>query len=244
MLSKTQPFWWNDKRLLSRLLWPLSWLYGAVVARRMTRMRGDLVTVPVLCVGNFTVGGTGKTPVAEALARAALARGRKPGFVLRGYGAKITAARLVDPERHTYADVGDEALMLSRTAPVAVSPGRVDAARLLQDAGVDFIIMDDGLQSGKLRPDFTVAVVDARRGFGNGYCLPAGPLRAPLAAQLPKAEVILLNGTGSAAPSVVAAADRANVPVVHFSQKPVEGLIKWPAKGFWPMRGSVIRKNF
>ncbi|AMM83625.1 tetraacyldisaccharide 4'-kinase [Martelella sp. AD-3] len=220
MKTTIHAFWWRKGHVLSFVLWPFSRLYGALAGRRMRRAKGASVSVPVLCVGNFTVGGTGKTPVAEALAKAAIAAGRKPGFVLRGYGAKVTSARLVDPERHTHADVGDEALMLSRTAPAAVSPGRVDAAELLVSAGVDFIIMDDGLQSGRLRPDFTVAVVDARRGFGNGLCLPAGPLRAPLAAQFPKADVVLLNGEGPGAADVAAVARQAHVPVERFSQKP------------------------
>ncbi|MBB4121354.1 tetraacyldisaccharide 4'-kinase [Martelella radicis] len=222
MFSSIHAFWWQKGHILSLVLWPFSRLYGAIAGRRMRRARGACVQVPVLCVGNFTVGGTGKTPVAEALARAAIGAGRKPGFVLRGYGAKVTTPRLVDPKRHTHADVGDEALMLARTAPVAVSPARVDAARLLESEGVDFIIMDDGLQSGRLRPDFALAVVDAKRGFGNGLCLPAGPLRAPLAAQFPKTDVILVNGEGARAGEVESLARHARVPVERLSQKPAD----------------------
>ncbi|TNB47551.1 tetraacyldisaccharide 4'-kinase [Martelella lutilitoris] len=220
MQTTIHAFWWRKSHVLSRILWPFARLYGAIAGRRMRRAKGATVSVPVLCVGNFTVGGTGKTPVAEALAKAAIAAGRRPGFVLRGYGAKVASARLVDPAKHTHADVGDEALMLSRTAPVAVSPARVDAAELLVSEGVDFIIMDDGLQSGRLRPDFAVAVVDAKRGFGNGLCLPAGPLRAPLAAQLPKTNVILLNGDGACAADVTALARQAHMPMERFSQTP------------------------
>ena len=221
MSSKALDFWWKRGHPASFILWPVSWLYGAVAGRRMERADGARLAVPVFCVGNFTVGGTGKTPVAEALARAALAMGRRPGFLLRGYGGKVDAAVMVDPQRHTFRDVGDEALMLSRLAPVAVSPARVDAAALLDEAGVDFIIMDDGLQSGRLRPDFAVAVVDARRGFGNGHCLPAGPLRAPLAKQLPKVDAVLLNGEGAGAGAVRILAADAGLPVVALRQVPV-----------------------
>ncbi|WP_319519087.1 tetraacyldisaccharide 4'-kinase [uncultured Martelella sp.] len=220
-MLKAGSFWWRDGHVLSRLLWPFSCVYGAIAGRRMAQAQGTVVSVPVLCVGNFTVGGTGKTPIAERLATAAASQGRKPGFVLRGYGARITEALLVDPARHTHANVGDEALMLARTAPVAVSPARVDAARLLENEGVDFIIMDDGLQSGKLRPDLSVVVVDVKRGFGNGYCLPAGPLRAPLSAQFPKADTILLNGEGDKAGVVIDLAGAAGVPVEHVRQQPV-----------------------
>lgn len=221
MKSKARAFWWKRTHPLSLLLLPLSWIYGAVAGRRMARATGARVGVPVLCVGNFTVGGTGKTPVAEALARAAASCGRRPGFLLRGYGGKVDGAVLVDPAHHSFRDVGDEALMLSRLAPAAVSPARVDAAALLEQAGVDFIIMDDGLQSGRLKPDFSVAVVDARRGFGNGRCLPAGPLRAPLADQFPKVNAVLLNGVGGEERAVRAAAGEAGLPVAVLHQTPV-----------------------
>ncbi|MGV0818277.1 tetraacyldisaccharide 4'-kinase [Martelella sp. AMO21009] len=220
MKKTTRAFWWKRGHPLSLLLLPVSWIYAAVAGRRMRLAAGARAGVPVLCVGNFTVGGTGKTPVAEALARAAREAGKRPGFLLRGYGGKVEGAVLVDPERHSFRDVGDEALMLSRLAPVAVSPARVDAAALLEQAGVDFIIMDDGLQSGRLKPDFAVAVVDAKRGFGNGRCLPAGPLRAPLAAQFPKVDAVLLNGAGGAEEEVRQFARSARRPIEALHQQP------------------------
>ncbi|WP_180898452.1 tetraacyldisaccharide 4'-kinase [Martelella soudanensis] len=223
MKKTTRAFWWKRGHPLSLLLLPVSWIYAAIAGRRMARADGARAGVPVLCVGNFTVGGTGKTPVAEALARAARETGRRPGFLLRGYGGKVDGAVLVDPARHSFRDVGDEALMLSRLAPVAVSPARADAAALLEQAGVDFIIMDDGLQSGRLKPDFAVAVVDARRGFGNGRCLPAGPLRAVLAIQLSKVNAVLLNGVGGEEAAVRSAARHAYRPVEVLHQKPVAG---------------------
>ncbi|MCD1632675.1 tetraacyldisaccharide 4'-kinase [Martelella mediterranea] len=220
MKKTTRAFWWKRGHPFSLLLLPVSWIYAAVAGRRMRRAAGARAGVPVLCVGNFTVGGTGKTPVAEALARAAREAGKRPGFLLRGYGGKVEGAVLVDPERHSFRDVGDEALMLSRLAPVAVSPARADAAALLEQAGVDFIIMDDGLQSGRLKPDFAVAVVDAKRGFGNGRCLPAGPLRAPLKVQFPKVDAVLLNGAGGAEEQVRQFARSARRPVEVLHQQP------------------------
>ena len=196
MLKKAPAFWWIPNHPASLVLAPVSWLYGALAGRRMKKAVGARAGVPVICIGNFTVGGTGKTPVSKALADAAKALGYTPGFVLRGYGATVRKPTRVDRSRHTYRDVGDEALMLAQTAPVAVSPQRADAARLLEREGVDFIIMDDGLQSGKLQPDFALAVVDGERGFGNGLCLPAGPLRAPLATQFSKIDMLLINGKG------------------------------------------------
>ena len=188
----------------------------------MSKAVGARATVPVICIGNFTVGGSGKTPVAEALARAALARGLKPGFVLRGFGAIVGEAVIVDPARHTFRDVGDEALMLSETAPAAVSPARADAAALLIETGVDLIIMDDGLQSGKISFDFSVCVVDGARGFGNGFCLPAGPLRAPLGVQFSKTDLVLLNGEGAAIKTIEALAQQHCVAVAHSSTNIVD----------------------
>lgn len=218
MLTKAPAFWWIENHPASIILAPLSWLYGAIAGRRMVKAAGARADVPVICVGNFTVGGTGKTPVSEALARAATAAGRKPGFVLRGYGAPVETATLVDRSRHTYRDVGDEALMLSQTAMVAVSPERADAAKLLEREGVDFIIMDDGLQSGKLKPDFAIAVVDGERGFGNSRCLPAGPLRAPLSKQFSKIDMLLINGSGG--DEAKAKAHAAGVTVVTALSEP------------------------
>ncbi len=169
------------------LLLPLAWLYGAVVAvRRAAYARGWLASrhpgVPVLIVGNITVGGTGKTPLVAELAARARGRGRRPGIVTRGYGGR-TGDR---PQRVTAdADVrvvGDEPLLLARhgDCPVMVSPDRIAAAEaLVSDAGVDCILSDDGLQHYRLRRDAEIVVRDGLRGEGNGWLLPAGPLREP-----------------------------------------------------------------
>lgn len=193
VLTRAPAFWWKKRHPLAVLLSPLSFLYGYVAGRRMRHAVGAFVDAPVICVGNYTVGGTGKTPLALALAETARSRGLTPGFVLRGFGSGAKEAVLVEPQNHGSADVGDEALMLAAHAPVAVSPHRVDAAQLLIAQGVDLIIMDDGLQSRKLEPDLAIAVLDGRRGFGNGLCLPAGPLRAPLSVQTEKTDVLVIN---------------------------------------------------
>ncbi|MEQ8798802.1 MAG: tetraacyldisaccharide 4'-kinase [Salinisphaeraceae bacterium] len=179
---------WYSGRGWTALLLPLAWLYGAVVAiRRVAYARGWLASrhpgVPVLIVGNITVGGTGKTPLVAELAARARARGRRPGIVTRGYGGRAGER----PQRVTAgADVrvvGDEPLLLARHAacPVMVSPDRVAAAEVLvSEAGVDCILSDDGLQHYRLRRDAEVVVRDGGRGDGNGWLLPAGPLREPV----------------------------------------------------------------
>ncbi len=174
--------------VLAALLWPASLLFGALVAVRRVLyragvLRAQRVAVPVVVVGNVTVGGTGKTPLACALAEALAARGFRPGFVSRGYGGSATAARPVAPGDDP-AVVGDEPLVLAATGfPVWIGRDRVAAARGLVAAqpACDVVISDDGLQHYRLARDVEVVAVDGVRGFGNGLLLPAGPLREPVA---------------------------------------------------------------
>jgi len=166
---------------------PLAWLYGRVVAvRQAAYRRGWLrvvrVEVPVLVVGNITVGGSGKTPLTLALIERLVARGRKVGVVSRGYGGKAAEYPCVVATDTTAREAGDEPLLIARIsrAAVAVDPVRPRAAqRLIDDCGVDFIVADDGLQHYALARDGEIAVTDTRRGHGNGWLLPVGPLREP-----------------------------------------------------------------
>ena len=186
---------------------PLRLLSGAfavgVRARRALYARGWLerqrLPRPVIVVGNLSVGGSGKTPLVVWVAEQLSAAGHKPGIVLRGYGGP--AARGSEPTRvrpdSSPAEVGDEAVLLAiRTGvPVAVCAERVRAARLLLTEGAEVIVADDGLQHLALARDFEIAVIDGERGFGNGWLLPAGPLREPLA-RLATVDAIVLNGEG------------------------------------------------
>ena len=198
--------------------WPLrvlSHLFGLIVRlRRAAYARGMCVSRrvarPVIVVGNVTVGGSGKTPLVIWLAQQLGERGHRPGVVLRGYGGAAAIGRvpcLVTPDSDV-ALVGDEALLLRlRTGvPVVVGRDRVGAAERLLATGVDVIIADDGLQHLRLARDFEIAVVDATRGLGNGYLLPAGPLREP-AARLSQVDAVVINGEdrGPAATGMAAA---------------------------------------
>ena len=168
---------------LARMLQPLGGMYGWAVARNMER-KGERVAAPVICVGNFVAGGAGKTPAAIALARLLIEMGERVAFLSRGYGGSTGETPVVvDPRRHRVAQVGDEPLLLARVAPTFVSRDRPRAARAAIAAGAGVLVLDDGLQNPALAKDFTLALVDGGFGFGNGLCLPAGPLRAPLAAQ-------------------------------------------------------------
>ncbi|MCE8036927.1 MULTISPECIES: tetraacyldisaccharide 4'-kinase [unclassified Halomonas] len=186
-----------------RLLKPLEALYRLVVARRADAYRDGRrdvwrAEVPVIVVGNVTLGGTGKSPLVAWLARHLSERGWRPGIVSRGYGGK--AARETDhPLRVTLQtpieQSGDEPRMLARQTgvPVVVDPDRPRGAKALCELGCDILLSDDGLQHLALGRDIELVVVDGRRGFGNGHCLPAGPLREPLS-RLDEVDAVLING--------------------------------------------------
>lgn len=212
-MSNAPAFWWKKPDWRALMLSPLSTLYGAIARRRLLRATPPKMPVPVLCIGNFTVGGAGKTPTAIALAHAAQARGLKPGIVSRGYGGGFSGVHRVDPVHDSAMLTGDEPLLLARHAPVAVAIDRAAAANLLIGEGCDFLIMDDGFQSARLHIDYALLVVDSSRGIGNGRVIPAGPLRAPLADQLGKADALLKIGTGSGADQVVEHAAKIGKPV-------------------------------
>ena len=184
-------------------------LYGAVAKRQMRRAPRVKIPAPVICVGNFTVGGAGKTPVAIALASAMRARGLKPGILSRGHGGSFGKPHLVDLHHDIARHVGDEPLLLAQAAPVAVSPDRAAASQLLLQKGCDILVMDDGFQSGHIHIDFALLVVDAVRGLGNGHVIPGGPLRLGLVEQLRFTDALLKVGRGEAADGVVRHAARA-----------------------------------
>ena len=209
MVSEAPPFWWQKAGWQAWLLSPFSLLYGKIAGRRMRTAKRASVAVPVICIGNFTVGGAGKTPTAMAIARAAVAKGLKPGFLSRGYGGTLDVTTLVDPGQHRSADVGDEPLLLAREAVTVISRKRVEGAHRLVKEGVDLIIMDDGFQSARLTFDYALVVIDTRRGIGNGYLVPSGPVRAPIGEQMRQANALLAIGNGDAADRLIRQAVRA-----------------------------------
>ena len=212
-------FWWRKAGLTSGLLSPLAAVDGAVAARRMAQP-GRVAGIPVVCVGNLSLGGAGKTPAAIAVARILDAAGRRPFVLSRGYGGTLAGLVQVDSARHRAAEVGDEPLLLARVAPTIVSRDRAAGAEAARAVGAGSIVMDDGFQSPGLHKDRSVLVVDGRRGIGNGRVFPAGPLRAPLQSQLRRAQALLVVGAGAAGDSVAAAAQTHGLPVFHGRLEP------------------------
>jgi tetraacyldisaccharide 4'-kinase len=207
-------FWWRSAGPAATILAPVAAVYGAIAAARLGRT-GAAASVRVLCIGNPTAGGAGKTPTALAAARLLAAAGERPVFLSRGYGGRLAGPVQVDPQRHGAADVGDEPLLLARVAPTIVARDRVAGAKAAAAAGASVIVMDDGLQNPSLRKDTALLVIDGRRGIGNGRVLPAGPLRAPLAAQLAHANAILVIGEPSGAAAAVAAGKASGLALFH-----------------------------
>jgi tetraacyldisaccharide 4'-kinase len=205
-------FWRRPPGVIAALLAPLAGVYGSVAARRLRRS-GRGVGIPVICIGNLTQGGAGKTPTALAVGVLLKAAGAQPFFLSRGYGGRLAGPVQVDPTVHSAADVGDEPLLLARVAPTVVARRRVAGAAMARKAGARVIVMDDGFQNPSLAKTLSILVIDAGRGIGNGRVFPAGPLRAPLAAQLARAHALVVIGEGKAAAEPMSAARARRIPV-------------------------------
>jgi tetraacyldisaccharide 4'-kinase len=216
---KAPSFWWQEPGAPAAWLAPVATVYGAVAAARLRRI-GARAGVPVVCVGNPTLGGSGKTPTALALARLLTDAGKRPYLLSRGYGGRLAGPVTVDFRHHRAEDVGDEPLLLARAAPTIVARYRVAGARAARRAGAGVIVLDDGFQNPSLAKDLSILVVDGRRGIGNGKVFPAGPLRAPFEKQLERAQAMFIIAEGSATATLAQAAGARGLALFHGRLQP------------------------
>lgn len=206
-------FWWRKPGVASALLSPFGLAYGAVAGWRMAQP-GQSSGLPVVCIGNYHVGGAGKTPLALAIVGMLKDLGEHPFILSRGYGGRLRGPVRVG-EHHEAVDVGDEPILLARAAPVIVAANRVAGAALALKSGASVIVMDDGFQNPSLRKDLSIVVVDGGRGLGNEKVFPAGPLRAPLPPQAARTDMLMIVGGGDGASHVAAMVVAQDRPVLH-----------------------------
>ncbi|MFN3523835.1 MAG: tetraacyldisaccharide 4'-kinase [Phenylobacterium sp.] len=237
------PRWWYVRTgapspVTRALLTPLSWIWAAASARRIARTSPADPGAPVICVGNLTMGGAGKTPVAREILRRLALRGVEAHALSRGYGGTLAGPVRVDPQAHSAAEVGDEPLMMAREAPVWVARDRLAGARAAAAAGAQAIVMDDGHQNPALAKALSLVVVDAEtRGgewpFGDGAVFPAGPMREPLRAGLARADAVVLLGPADLeAPDPELVALFGETPVLTARLEPAEPPPAGPQVGF------------
>ncbi|MCA8898590.1 MAG: tetraacyldisaccharide 4'-kinase [Hyphomonas sp.] len=214
--------------LIRILLTPLAALYTMGIRRKLANAKPAAVPVPIICVGNLTVGGVGKTPVVEAIRRMASEAGLRAASLSRGYGGSLSGPLRVDPAGHAAAEVGDEPLMLAASGEAWIGRDRAEAARAMAADGVRLIVMDDGHQNPSVAKDLSLIVIDAAAPFGNGFVLPKGPLREPVADGLTRAQGVVLMGEGKE----LTAVQKSRLPVLRAAIAPSGAVPEGPLVAF------------
>lgn len=214
------PAFWDENGWPAHALRPLGFAYTQLAEARLRQAPAGAVAAPVICVGNFTLGGAGKTPTVLMLTRLLRGAGYQPFVLSRGYGGRLKGPLLVDRERHDAGSVGDEPSLMAQEVPVVIGADRLASARLAMTCGAHILVMDDGLQNPRLKRDVCLAVVDGQSGIGNGQVFPAGPLRARLKAQFEVVDALIVIGEGERGHDMALKAHRAGCLVFHANLVP------------------------
>jgi len=216
------PEFWSGRGMLSTLLLPAGWIYAQATARRVSRQPRFRPPVPVVCVGNLTAGGSGKTPTVLALATLLRAMGRSPAIVTRGYRGRLAGPVRVDPASHGHRDVGDEPLLLARAAPTWVARDRAAGAEAaIADGAADVLLLDDGFQNPDVAKDLSLLVIDGGYGFANRRPIPSGPLRETIRSGIARADAAILIG----ADRTGARKRIGDLPLLRARFEPVDGAL-------------------
>jgi tetraacyldisaccharide 4'-kinase len=200
MPFKTPSFWSQKFHPAALALWPIGKIYQAITQNKIANAKPPSASIPVLCIGNATAGGVGKTPIVDDITERFIAMGITPHIILRGYGGRFKDTTRVDPTVHDAHDVGDEALLHAGVAPTWIGADRLQSANAAAKNGAQVAVMDDGLQNTSIAPSARWLVVDAARGIGNGYGIPAGPLREDFAQALARVDALIVVGKDAFAP--------------------------------------------
>ena len=238
-MSLHPPSWWQDDtgHILPKYLNPLGQIYGQAVKWRFLYTKPYQSKLPVICIGNFTLGGTGKTPLSIKLSEVLKELGWEPSFLSRGYKGQIAGPLLVSKKEHNAKDVGDEPLLLSHHAPTIISKNRVEGVWLIEQRSSNIIIMDDGFQNPTVQKNLSLIAIDSATGLGNGRIFPAGPLRAPLEFQLPKADAIIITGSNEKEKSKIRDLLRADY---NFKKPILSGHLSAPNNTEWLQEKPIL----
>jgi len=230
---QTPEFWHRPDSWAAQALRPAAAIYGAVARFRLRSTVAARASLPVICVGNITAGGSGKTPVAMAVARRLADMGERPAFLTRGYGGRLAGPLVVDAATAHAVDVGDEPLLLARHFPTVKSANRPLGADLAAQTGASVVVMDDGFQNPSLHKDAGLVVIDAATGLGNGFTLPAGPMRETAEDALARAHAVIVMGDAPACASTQHVMDLAtakDLPIIKGRLTPQVDPDAWRGK--------------
>ena len=231
---KAPRFWFRPPGLAAALLAPPAWIWRHGAQRRQQRGPGWSPGIPVICIGNLTVGGTGKTPTVIA---AAQILGDGVHILSRGYGGKLAGPVQVDPVVHTADDVGDEPLLLAAFAPTWIARDRMAGAKAALRSGATTLLLDDGFQDPALKKDLSVVVVDAVTGFGNRRIIPAGPLREPVDVGLARAQAVLVIGKPADRTEFLSQNPDLHALVIEAELVPLSTGMDWPGARVFAFAG-------